>query len=47
LSRSMRLRRVPEMRFKYDDSVDKGERIDALLREDTPGHTSSDDEDAG
>ncbi|HEY0179938.1 MAG TPA: 30S ribosome-binding factor RbfA [Dokdonella sp.] len=33
LSRTMRLRRVPELRFRYDDSVDKGERIDALLRE--------------
>lgn len=33
LSRSMRLRRVPELRFKYDDSVDKGERIDSLLRQ--------------
>ena len=32
LSRSMRLRRVPELKFKYDDSVDKGERIEALLR---------------
>jgi ribosome-binding factor A len=35
LSRSMRLRRVPELRFKYDDSVDKGERIETLLREDS------------
>ena len=33
LSRGMRLRRVPELRFKYDDSVDKGERIERLLRE--------------
>jgi ribosome-binding factor A len=33
LSRSMRLRRVPELRFKYDDSVDKSERIERLLRE--------------
>jgi ribosome-binding factor A len=33
LSQTMRLRRVPELRFKYDDSVDKGERIDQLLRE--------------
>ncbi|MBE1161233.1 30S ribosome-binding factor RbfA [Dyella acidiphila] len=33
LSRSMRLRRVPELRFKYDDSMDKGDRIDQLLRE--------------
>ena len=32
LSKTMRVRRVPELRFKYDDSVDRGERIDALLR---------------
>ena len=32
LSHSMRLRRVPELRFKYDDSVDKGERVEELLR---------------
>ena len=32
LSKIMRVRRVPELRFKYDDSVDRGERIDALLR---------------
>ncbi len=30
LSRGMRMRRVPELRFKYDDSVDKGERIEAI-----------------
>jgi ribosome-binding factor A len=34
LARTMRLRRVPELRFKYDESVDKGERIEQLLRED-------------
>ncbi|MGH8212889.1 MAG: 30S ribosome-binding factor RbfA [Rhodanobacteraceae bacterium] len=34
LAHSMQMRRVPELRFKYDDSVDRGERIDALLRED-------------
>jgi ribosome-binding factor A len=28
----MRMRRVPELRFKYDDSVDRGERIESLLR---------------
>lgn len=33
LSRMMKIRRVPELRFKYDDSVDKGERIEQLLRE--------------
>ena len=32
LSKAMRVRRVPELRFKYDDSVDRGERIEALLR---------------
>jgi ribosome-binding factor A len=32
LSKTMRVRRVPELRFKYDDSVDRGERIEALLR---------------
>jgi len=24
---------VPELKFKYDDSVDKGERIESLLRQ--------------
>jgi len=32
LAHTMRMRRVPELRFKYDESVDKGERIEALLR---------------
>jgi len=35
LSRSMKMRRVPELRFRYDDSVDKGERIEQLLRGDS------------
>ena len=34
LSRTLKLRRVPELRFRYDDSVDKGERIESLLRDD-------------
>lgn len=48
LSRSLKLRRVPELRFRYDDSVDKGERIDALLR-DAPGTSgrASDAEESG
>jgi ribosome-binding factor A len=50
LSRSMRLRRVPELRFKYDDSVDKGERIDTLLRDSgdilPPGKDDGDDAEA-
>jgi ribosome-binding factor A len=36
LSRTMRLRTVPELHFKYDDSVDRGERIDQLLRDAPP-----------
>lgn len=34
LSRTSRMRRMPELRFRYDDSVDRGERIEALLRGD-------------
>ncbi len=30
------MRRVPEIRFHYDDSVDNGERIEQLLRENAP-----------
>ncbi|MCX7512439.1 30S ribosome-binding factor RbfA [Frateuria sp. STR12] len=46
LSRSMRLRRVPELRFKYDDSVDKSERIERLLRDsgDIPPDTDGESE---
>jgi ribosome-binding factor A len=40
LSRVMKLRKVPELHFKYDDSVDRGERIEQLLR-DTPKPTDA------
>ncbi|MGB8634227.1 MAG: 30S ribosome-binding factor RbfA [Rhodanobacteraceae bacterium] len=33
LAGRVRMRRVPELRFKYDDSVDRGERIETLLRD--------------
>ena len=33
LARAVRMRHVPELHFHYDDSVDKGERIEQLLRE--------------
>ena len=37
LGRMLRMRTVPELHFHYDDSVDRGERIDTLLRDlDTP-----------
>ena len=32
LSHRLKLRSVPELHFHYDDSVDRGERIDRLLR---------------
>lgn len=32
LGKRVRMRSVPELHFHYDDSVDRGERIDALLR---------------
>lgn len=33
LAQAMKLRHVPELYFVYDDSVDRGERIDAILRD--------------
>ena len=39
LARRVKLRNVPELHFHYDDSVDRGERIDQLLR-DLPEHGS-------
>ena len=48
LARSgIRMRRVPELKFKYDDSVDKGERIEALLRSDARNQTPSSDDAQG
>ncbi|MGH8115878.1 MAG: 30S ribosome-binding factor RbfA [Rhodanobacteraceae bacterium] len=43
LARSMRIRRVPELRFKYDESAERGERIDQLLRD--SGRAALDTED--
>jgi ribosome-binding factor A len=37
LARAVKMRHVPELHFHYDDSVDRGERIDNLLR-DLPVH---------
>ncbi|MBJ6980758.1 MULTISPECIES: 30S ribosome-binding factor RbfA [unclassified Luteimonas] len=33
LAHSVKMRHVPELHFHYDDSVDRGERIENLLRE--------------
>ena len=33
LARRVKMRHVPELHFHYDDSVDRGERIENLLRD--------------
>ena len=33
LGRMLRMRHVPELHFHYDESMDRGEHIDALFRE--------------
>jgi ribosome-binding factor A len=33
LAHSVKMRHVPELHFHYDESVDRGERIDNLLRD--------------
>lgn len=33
LGKAVKMRHVPELHFHYDDSVDRGERIDTLLRD--------------
>ena len=40
LGQAVRMRHVPEIHFHYDDSVDKGERIDKLLRENPPSEST-------
>ncbi len=51
LSRAVKLRHTPELHFQYDDSVDRGERIDTLLRDlgtdQGADPSSGDSEDAG
>lgn len=44
LARAMKLRHVPELHFQYDDSVDRGERIEHLLRETPPAPAEPQDD---
>ncbi len=48
LGQAVKLRHVPELHFHYDDSVDRGERIDNLLRDlpdlQAPATDAGDDE---
>ena len=43
LGKAMKLRHVPELHFHYDDSVDRGERIEQLLRENPPAAPDDDE----
>ncbi|MFC7302128.1 30S ribosome-binding factor RbfA [Cognatiluteimonas weifangensis] len=43
LAQAVKLRHVPELHFHYDESVDRGERIESLLRE-RPDLAPDDDE---
>jgi ribosome-binding factor A len=45
LAKAMKLRHVPELHFHYDDSVDRGERIDNLLRDLIPPAETKPDSD--
>ena len=36
LARAVKMRHVPELHFHYDDSVDRGERIETLLKANPP-----------
>ena len=44
LAKAMKLRHVPELHFHYDDSVDRGERMENLLR-DLPPPPADEEED--
>lgn len=41
LGRALRLRHTPELHFHYDDSVDRGERIEALLKASSDPNSAS------
>ncbi len=45
LGRMLKMRSIPELHFHYDTSVDEGELIDRLLRENPPAKDSSGGED--
>ena len=46
LAHAVKMRHVPELHFHYDESVDRGERIENLLR-DLPDLEPGDDEKSG
>lgn len=44
LGRAVKMRHVPELHFHYDDSVDRGERIGNLLRDQPPSSDGNADD---
>ena len=44
LASRMNLREVPEIRFKFDDSIEKGARVEELLRKIKTGEPADDEE---
>lgn len=45
LARRLRMRNTPELHFRYDSSVEQGERIEQLLRESTARNPAADEAD--
>ena len=45
LAEEVRLRQIPELRFIYDESLERGQRIDSLLRQALPAEPADDRED--
>jgi ribosome-binding factor A len=41
------LREVPEVRFRFDESLERGQRVEELLRKLKTGETIEDDEESG
>jgi len=44
IGRRMKLRMIPELKFLYDESIDRGARIDSLLKNATPASLSDNDQ---
>ena len=45
ISRELHIRRMPELRFHQDESIEAGQRIEAILREVLPGDAAGEDGD--
>lgn len=45
IGRRMKIRMIPELKFLYDESIDRGARIDSLLKSAKPSINTDDDPD--